>query len=210
VLQNLGKGVPITSKHFVPLQKIRMLVYQQEFQERWQLATALPRRPGMPQNRNAVPAMKKTHTSDPRLDTLQSGLWKAEQELLLKKQFEQLQRDQPKMQEMLPDVLRQLAQEDASSIAKKLRDSDPFNRWLAIHVAAKKWMPLEKDLIELLNDPYPGIRDAARNALMRLSRGNDFGPPVNATAVQIERAQAQWERWLALQFRNQNADTRSD
>jgi hypothetical protein len=143
------------------------------------------------------------------MDAIQ-GLLEAEQKLVLKKQFEQFLRDQAKIQEMLPDLLRQLVQDDSAAVAKKLRDGDPFIRWLAIHVVAKKWLPLEMDLIELLNDPYPGIRDAAHNALMRLSRGNDFGPPVNAKASQIEQAQTQWERWLALQFSNQNAETRSE
>jgi hypothetical protein len=32
------------------------------------------------------------------------------------------------------------------------------------------------------------------------SRGNDFGPVANATAVQVKQAQAQWEIWLDLQI----------
>ena len=35
----------------------------------------------------------------------------------------------------------------------------------------------------MLDDPALPVRDAARAALVRLSRGNDFGPPANATVA---------------------------
>jgi hypothetical protein len=39
----------------------------------------------------------------------------------------------------------------------------------------------------------------AREALIRLSRGNDFGPQPTATTRQIAQAVQAWRQWLALQ-----------
>src|SRR5207245_6217599 len=94
----------------------------------------------------------------------------------LKKQFEQFVREQAKLNELLVELLRESGNEDETAVKEKLRAADPLMRWVAIQLVGKKWMPLEKDLIGLLADPMPGVRDAARQALVRLSRGSDFGP----------------------------------
>jgi hypothetical protein len=120
---------------------------------------------------------------------------KAEHLALMQKHFELL----TARSEALQALLRELAIEEPSTVAKKLQDSDPWVRWVAIHAASKKWMPLEHELIELLSDPYPAIRETARQALVRLSRGNDFGPLPKAKQAQITQAQEQWQSWLDLQ-----------
>jgi hypothetical protein len=38
-------------------------------------------------------------------------------------------------------------------------------------------------------------------ALVRLSRGTDLGPPANASAKQITQAQRYWHQWLDVQTR---------
>src|SRR5207248_2959521 len=116
------------------------------------------------------------------------------------KLFDSFIRDVGKKNEALQTLLPQLIREDPATLAQKLKDPDPFVRWVAIQVAARKWMPVEKELVTLIADPYPGVREAAQQALVRLSRGSDFGPPATATPGQVEQAQAQWQRWLDLQF----------
>jgi hypothetical protein len=96
-------------------------------------------------------------------------------------------------------LLRDLAKDGLERIASKLKDEQPLVRWLAVQVAGRKRLPLERELIGLLSDPEPLVRQAAREALMRLSRGNDFGPLPTATAKQITQSLRAWRQWHSLQ-----------
>ena len=66
-------------------------------------------------------------------------------------------------------------------------------------MAGQKRLPLEAELIGLLSDPHPQVRQGARQALVRLSRGNDFGPLPTATAKQISQSARSWRQWLHFQ-----------
>ncbi len=73
-------------------------------------------------------------------------------------------------------------------------------RWLAIQVIGKKRYHRETDLIDMLADAHPLVRQAANQALVRLSRGNDFGPPSPlAGEQQWQNARRIWRDWLNLQ-----------
>jgi hypothetical protein len=142
-----------------------------------------------------------------------AGLWQAQQavegqwKLLrqaainrqLQTQFETLAREQAKQNELLTRTLRDLLRENAEVIAGKLKDQQPMVRWLAAKVAGHKRLHLEAELIDRLSEPYPQVREAAREALIRLSRGNDFGPLPSATAKQIVQSVQAWRQWLSLQ-----------
>jgi hypothetical protein len=153
----------------------------------------------LPQLQANTPLELKMAMQELMREQKQSLLEQVAYQAMLKKQFEQLMRDQAKVNEILQPIVRKLAYAEPATIATMLQDSDPWVRFVAIHVAAKKWLPLEQELIELLNDSYPGVSDAARQALVRLSRGNDFGPLATAKPLQVRQAQEQWQAWLALQ-----------
>ncbi len=55
---------------------------------------------------------------------------------------------------------------------------------------------MENDLVELLGDPVPAIARAARQGLVRMARGTDFGP---VTGTARARTLAAWKDWLTLQ-----------
>jgi hypothetical protein len=208
VVDNLGKGLPRTSKYYDHYEKIRRQIFKDELAVKvhgWQATSTRQTNPKDQLKKRQQMLMLEHGIVEARQRMMQQ----AEYHALLKTQFEQFARDQARMQEMLPGLVRTMSQEEPRAVAKKFHDDDPFLRWVAIQVAAKKWMPVEKELIALLDDPYPGIRDAARQALVRLSRGNDFGPAANATAGQIETAQSHWQRWLALQFTRRNDASRN-
>jgi hypothetical protein len=103
--------------------------------------------------------------------------------------------------EALEPILEDLMAAESKVIADKLRDKEPMVRRLAILVAERRWLPVEKELIDLLSDPFTPIRTAAQQALVRLSRGNNFGPKANATPAQAAQAMRDWQRWLKVQDR---------
>jgi hypothetical protein len=115
----------------------------------------------------------------------------------VKAQLEALAREQSQLQKML----RELGEESTETIAEKLRDEQPLIRWLAVQVAGRKRLPLEGALVEMLSDPVPLVREAARQALVRLSRGNDFGPTPGADAAQVAHSLRAWRQWLDYQER---------
>lgn len=84
-------------------------------------------------------------------------------------------------------------------LADKLSDPNPLVRWIAAGFAVKKRIPAEAELILLLNDPYPEIRMLARQALVRISRGTDFGPQPLDSQAKINQASRRWTEWLDLQ-----------
>jgi hypothetical protein len=49
-------------------------------------------------------------------------------------------------------------------------------------------------MIDLLRDPQPAVVRAAYGALKHFS-GQDFGPPLNATEADVEKAVADWRDW---------------
>lgn len=102
-------------------------------------------------------------------------------------------------------VAKELEKDDRNMLRKKLNDPNPMIRWLAIQSISQRRVPLEDDLIIRLKDPVPAVRQSAHQALMRLSRGADFGPSPSegGSPVAVRRAQdeavANWQQWLRSQ-----------
>ena len=113
--------------------------------------------------------------------------------------LELIVREQLKQAEQLDGLFRELAREDEQEVSKKLHDADPLTRWLAVQVAGKKRMAVEQDLVDLLADPHPAVRGAAQQALVKLARGTDLGPPPSSTPSALAQAQRRWRDWLDLQ-----------
>jgi HEAT repeat protein len=76
---------------------------------------------------------------------------------------------------------------------------DPLVRLLVISAISRRRVPLEKELIERLDDPVRIVREAAHRALIRIARGTDFGPVQKASRKGIARSIDKWNRWHALQ-----------
>jgi hypothetical protein len=103
------------------------------------------------------------------------------------------------LQTQLRQLLEQMIKDHPDRLCRKLREGSPVERLLAIQVIARRRLPLEDDLIEVLHDPDKTIRQTARQALIRIARGTDFGPSIGASKRGIDRAVEQWRHWLELQ-----------
>ena len=104
-----------------------------------------------------------------------------------------------KTQKMVELVVLDMWKASKKELIEKLRDPNPLIRWFAAEILSRKQIHVEKELIPLLNDPFPQIRIAARQALVRLGRGTDFGPSTKASKTEIKQAMARWTEWLAMQ-----------
>jgi hypothetical protein len=123
--------------------------------------------------------------------------WLQQQRVMLAAQAMKVQFE-AKLSRELTRLLQGLGKEGPDAIARKLKDPQPLTRWVAALVTGRKRLHLEAELIERLADGVPQVRQAAREALVRLSRGNDFGP----TASDLRQASASaraWKDWLRLQ-----------
>jgi hypothetical protein len=94
-----------------------------------------------------------------------------------------------------------LGRQTAAVVQQKLKDADPEVRKSASRVVAARQPALGGDLIELLGDSVPDVREASRQALIKLSKGEDFGPAESADLAAIEAAQKKWRAWWAGQKR---------
>jgi hypothetical protein len=216
VLTNLGAGVPVTSRYYATLQGLKDLARRRLLQLAWDplgLRRALtdPRLAKLPQKARLILSLQIKRLQE-QLEAQQRLQWhttageltdrlatSAREQAQLKELLRERAKASAREYLRLTEELRQLAEEGTDAIALKLHDEQPLVRWLAVQVAGRQRLPLEGYLIDLLSDPAPLVRDAARQALIRLSRGNDFGPPRNATAAQVAEAVRAWRQWYDLQ-----------
>jgi hypothetical protein len=94
---------------------------------------------------------------------------------------------------------RQLWGASDSELVAKLRDPAPRVRWVVVSLIGQKRIHAEKELIKRLADPDAAVREASRQALVRLARGTDFGPEPLASQADIQRAVRNWNAWLQAQ-----------
>jgi hypothetical protein len=104
------------------------------------------------------------------------------------------------VQRLAVDLLaRQLSDLSTKALKKKLQDDRATVRCAAIGEASKRKLHWEADLIERLTDEDTSVRQAARQALVKLAKGPDFGPKADATESERKEAVRQWQAWLAKQ-----------
>ena len=72
-------------------------------------------------------------------------------------------------------------------------------RVAAARAIGTKGLHYERELIDLLAEQSADLRQAARQALIRLSRGIDFGPERSANEIERATALRMWREWLAKQ-----------
>ncbi len=112
----------------------------------------------------------------------------------------QIERSRNRDKEQVKDnELPDLAVAAPGILKGKLKDKNPLVQLAAIRAVHNRRVHLEKELIACLSERQPVIREAARQALVRLSRGGDCGPRPNAGTLERRQAVRRWETWLALQ-----------
>jgi len=196
VVENLGKPIPPHSKYYHAFMHMRNELSRNTVFTQWN--PQKPWGPRLPANRfaeNVRMARAQIELERQQVEAMQKAAQDAEYKAFMLRQLEQM----AKQAEMIDGLLRELAKEDNVVIANKLLDPEPTTRWLAVQIAGKKRLPLEHNLINLLADRHPLVRQAAHDALFRLSRGTNFGPDAKGTAKQIASSQRAWREWLAIQ-----------
>jgi hypothetical protein len=99
-------------------------------------------------------------------------------------------------QDLARDLLDSHLQRQPEAVVKqKLKDTHPEVRQAAARVAAARMPNLGGDVIDLLTDDVAAVRAAARQALVLLSRGEDFGPESGADKAAWAEAQKKWRGW---------------
>jgi hypothetical protein len=97
-------------------------------------------------------------------------------------------------------LVRHLSRQTEAVVKEKLNDERLEVRIAAIRAAVR--MPrLTGDLIDLLGEDKDEIRAAAHEVLVKISRGQDFGPSASDGKEKIDEAQTKWRSWLSRQRR---------
>jgi hypothetical protein len=94
---------------------------------------------------------------------------------------------------------KNLARQSAAAVKARLKDDQAEVRSAAARVIAAKHPALAGELIALLSDDKAEVRAEAHRALVKLSRGEDFGPSAGAGKAQREQAQRKWRAWWERQ-----------
>jgi hypothetical protein len=92
----------------------------------------------------------------------------------------------------LADRLNKL---NPAQLKEKLKDDRAEIRAGAARTVASKGLRFGSELIALLDDEEAVVRNAARQALVRLSKGLDYGPDPDADAARRAEAIKQWQTW---------------
>ena len=98
-------------------------------------------------------------------------------------------------------LVKHLTRRGGKTLRDALKADQAQVRLAAAQVVGSKRLMYGQELIDLLKDADAGVRQAARQALVQLSRGADYGP--EPTAGETERADAvrQWQTWWDKQAR---------
>lgn len=102
------------------------------------------------------------------------------------------------VQQLARDLLvKHLGRQSTTVVKEKLKDEKPEVRLAAARAAGEKGMRLGAELIELLDDKQVDVQQAARQALVKLAKGTDYGPDKNASDNERAAAVKQWQAWWA-------------
>ena len=91
-------------------------------------------------------------------------------------------------------VIRRLAAKP-DKLRKRLTDNDVDVRWAAARLTAARGLPFVDELTDLLVDQDADVRREAHEALMRLSRGEDYGPVNDLNPQDRLTARQNWRDW---------------
>jgi hypothetical protein len=94
-----------------------------------------------------------------------------------------------------PILRRHLARLSPGQLKPKLKDDRVEVRRAAALAAGQRKLPWGPELIALLDDEEAAVCQAARQALVQLSGGMDFGPEAKATPQERAAASSRWYKW---------------
>ena len=81
-----------------------------------------------------------------------------------------------------------------------LKDMNPLLRQKAAEAMGNlKAIKGSEELVPLLLDANGGVQKAAREALVKIGAGKDFGPIDFSNSESVRKSQSEWKRWLAEQ-----------
>lgn len=194
VKDNIGSGVGPT-RHAGVLQDLRFAVSMRK--------NALARRGSSPSGPKSPRAMSVTELADaastergPRLKLILAELEKRRGPEVVPALANAATSYEKDIQELGRDLLdRHLSRQTEAVVKEKLSDELIEVRTAAIRVIAGKKPRLARELIEILSDDKDEVRTAAHDGLVKLSRGQEFGPAAGADQKQIAEAQAKWRNW---------------
>jgi hypothetical protein len=89
-----------------------------------------------------------------------------------------------------------LARQGEAYVRARLGDERGEVRLSAIRVVAAKLPAAGRDLVPLLADEKVEVRLGAHDALVKLARGEDFGPASADAKAPVREAQRRWREWL--------------
>jgi hypothetical protein len=104
------------------------------------------------------------------------------------------------IQKLARDLLvRNLSRQKEAVIKEKLKNDRAEVRSAAARVAGERKLRLGGELINLLTDDTPAVREAAHQALVRLNKGADLGPKSAASEKDRSEAVRRWREWWSAQ-----------
>ncbi len=104
------------------------------------------------------------------------------------------------VRDLARDLLdKNLVRQGLSVIKEKTKDGRTEVRAATVRVISTKGLKLGAELIEMLDDDNAGVREAAHQALVKLSKGTDYGPAKGATAEERGEAIKKWRAWWEKQ-----------
>jgi hypothetical protein len=92
-----------------------------------------------------------------------------------------------------------LARQEEAVIRKRLKDERDEVRAAAAKAVGSKGLRLGEELIGLLGDSSSEVRQAARQSLVKLSKGTDYGPKADASETERSESVRKWRAWWARQ-----------
>ncbi len=103
-----------------------------------------------------------------------------------------------KQQAILATRCREMDKANLFVLKQATEHPDPMYRYAAARSIGRRSLPLEANLIGLLNDDENFVAQMARASLVKLSRGKDFGPLPNCNCDQLQESITEWHQWLSL------------
>lgn len=80
-------------------------------------------------------------------------------------------------------------------LKQSLRHPDPMYRFAGALAIGNRKQPMQEELIGLLEDEDVCVQQMARQSLVKLSNGQDFGPLPGCACKDQEDAMQQWRDW---------------
>lgn len=96
---------------------------------------------------------------------------------------------------------KHLTRASGAAVKAKLKDDRAEVRAAAARNIGARGLRYGAELIDLLSDSEADVRQAARRALVRLSRGQDYGPEPGASDDDVAVAVRDWRAWWTKQSR---------